>query len=167
MAILYSQVYNTIPQFFNRSKEMSKADKAVETFKSDFNCSQAVLSVFCEELGLDKQAAARIASGFGGGIGHLGKTCGAVTGAVMAISLKKGMSLPESISKSNQLVYDLVGQFAEKFIERNRSSECRDLLGMDIGDPEAYKEARRQNLFYTVCTKYVHDAAEIAEEMIG
>ena len=64
---------------------MNRAETAVATFKGGFNCSQAVLSVFCEELGLDKETAARIAGGFGGGIGHLGETCGAVTGAIMAM----------------------------------------------------------------------------------
>jgi len=145
---------------------MSKADMAIETFKQGFNCSQAVLSVFTEELGLDREAAARIASGFGGGIGHMAETCGAVTGAIMVIGLKKGMSIDGNTYKSNLLVYALVNDFVKKFTNHNRSIKCHDLLGVDFNDQEAYREARNKGLFYTVCTKLVSDAVEIVEGIV-
>jgi C_GCAxxG_C_C family probable redox protein len=49
-----------------------------------YNCAQAVLGAFCEESGLDINIAFKLANGFGGGI-RCGETCGAVSGAVMAI----------------------------------------------------------------------------------
>jgi C_GCAxxG_C_C family probable redox protein len=145
---------------------MNRAETAVATFKSGFNCSQAVLSVFCEEPGLDRETSARIACGFGGGIGHLGETCGAVTGAVMAMGLKRGMSVKGSTYKSNMVVYALAGELAREFTSRNRSIKCRDLLGFDISDKEAYDEARRKGTFYSVCPKYVSDAVEILENLL-
>lgn len=48
-----------------------KSEKAKELFKSGYNCSQAVLGVFCEELGLDFETAMKIASSFGGGMGRM------------------------------------------------------------------------------------------------
>lgn len=142
---------------------MSKKAAAVETFGKGFNCSQAVLSVFCEELGLDSRTAARIASGFGGGIGHMAETCGAVTGAVMVISLKKGMTIPDHPFKSNQLVYATIDPFIKEFIKRNKSVKCRDLLGCDISDNETLLKARENGLFQTICPKLVSDAVEIIE----
>ena len=142
---------------------MSKSDEAVEIFKSGCNCSQAVLSVFAPELGLDKSTALKIATGFGGGIGHLGQTCGAVTGAVMVISLKSGLSLP-STYQSNQKVYDIVGHLADEFKKKHGSIMCWKLIGVDFNDPQAYREARRKNLFYETCPKFVRDAVEIVEE---
>jgi C_GCAxxG_C_C family probable redox protein len=142
---------------------MSKADEAVATFKSGCNCSQAVLSAFSEELGLDKMTVLKIASGFGGGIGHMGQTCGAVTGAVMVISLKSGLSL-EKTHWSNQKVYDIIGHMADEFKKRNRSIMCKDLLGVDFSDAEAYRAARQKDVFYTVCPKFVSDAVQIVEE---
>jgi C_GCAxxG_C_C family probable redox protein len=139
----------------------SKSEEAIATFKGGFNCSQSVLSVFCEEMGLDKETAAKIASGFGGGIAHMGETCGAVSGAIMAISLKRGMSLAGKPYLSNDVVYGLTGDFTKEFIKRNGSLKCRDLLGVDLNDKEAYAEARKKGLFYSVCPKYVSDAVEI------
>ena len=37
---------------------MEKKEIAAATFDSDFNCAQAVLSTFCEELDLDRDVAA-------------------------------------------------------------------------------------------------------------
>jgi C_GCAxxG_C_C family probable redox protein len=145
---------------------MNRAEAAQETFKKGYNCSQAVLSVFCEELGLDKQTAARIASGFGGGISHMAETCGAVTGAIMAISLKKGLSIPDSPFKSNQAVYAEIAPFLQEFIKRHKSVKCRDLLGCDLSDHETLLKAREAGLFQTLCPKYVGDAVEIAESII-
>jgi C_GCAxxG_C_C family probable redox protein len=144
----------------------NKSEQAVATFKAGFNCSQAVLSAFCEELGLERGEGEKIASGFGGGIGHMAETCGAVTGAIMAIGLKRGMSVEGSPNKSNQQVYSLVTDFVREFTKRNNSIKCRDLLGVDFNDEEAYRQARQKGLFYTVCTKYVNDAVEIVESLL-
>ncbi|MCL2797413.1 MAG: C-GCAxxG-C-C family protein, partial [Firmicutes bacterium] len=60
---------------------MDKASKAVELFNSGCNCAQAVFSVYCDELEIDKETALKIAHGFGAGMGRLQEVCGAVTGA--------------------------------------------------------------------------------------
>ena len=67
---------------------MDKVSHALSTFDSGFNCSQSVLTAFCNEFGLHDEPAFRIACGFGGGMGRMAKTCGAVTGAFMVIGLK-------------------------------------------------------------------------------
>jgi C_GCAxxG_C_C family probable redox protein len=145
---------------------MNKADTAAEIFTKGFNCSQAVLLSFSEELGLDKQTAARIASGFGGGICHQAETCGAVTGAIMVLSLKKGMSIPDRPFKSNQLVYAAAEPFIREFVKRNKSIKCGDILGFDIRDNDALVKAREAGHFQKVCAKYVRDAAEIMEGLL-
>ena len=71
-------------------KNIGHADKAVACFKEGFNCSQAVLSSFDDDFGLDKDMALKLAAGFGGGMGRMAQTCGAVTGAYMVIGLKHG-----------------------------------------------------------------------------
>ena len=63
---------------------MTNTDKALETFRDGYNCAQAVFMTFAEPLGLDRETAAKLTSGFGGGM-HIGSTCGAVTGAFMVI----------------------------------------------------------------------------------
>ena len=56
---------------------MSKSDEAVACFKGGFSCTQALLSTFSEELGMDRATACKVATGFGGGVGRTGNICGA------------------------------------------------------------------------------------------
>jgi C_GCAxxG_C_C family probable redox protein len=62
---------------------MDEVEHAVSCFKDGFSCSQAVLSAYGEQFGLDREMALKVSGAFGGGMGHLGETCGAVTGAFM------------------------------------------------------------------------------------
>ena len=65
---------------------MTKADDAAARFKEGFSCSQAVVSSFSGDLGLDTDTAYKISCGFGAGIARTGNICGAVAGAVMVMA---------------------------------------------------------------------------------
>jgi C_GCAxxG_C_C family probable redox protein len=143
---------------------MKKSTHAVEQFKSGCNCSQAVLAEYAEEHGLDGESALRIACGFGGGMGRLGNTCGAVTGAIMVVGLKGCTSDPREPATKDR-VYGLVCSFVEEFEARHQTTSCRELLRCDISTPEGYEEAKELGLFRTLCPGYVEDAVEIIEGM--
>jgi len=144
----------------------TKVEKAVNCFKEGSCCSQAVLSVYAEEFGLSQEAALKISCGFGGGMGRMARTCGAVTGAFMVIGLKHGNAHTND-KQSREKTYDLVREFAFRFEERNGSIVCRDLLDCDISEPEGFRSAKEIGLFTSICPEMVRDAAEILEEMMN
>jgi C_GCAxxG_C_C family probable redox protein len=144
---------------------MSKVDCAVDCFNNGFSCSQAVFSTYSEELGLDPKTALKVAGAFGGGMGHIGETCGAVTGALMVIGLKHGKIHPED-NAAKEKTYALVQEFASRFIAMNGSIRCTELLGFDISTSEGMKAAREEGLFIKLCPKYVKDAAKIIEQIL-
>lgn len=144
---------------------MSAADEALALHDRGANCAQAVLGAFAEKLGLDREDAMRVATGFGGGMGRLAGTCGAVTGAFMALGLARGMREPEQ-ADAKETVYGLVREFARRFAEQNGALACRDLLGEDIGTPKGLQAARDKNLFAARCGGYIRDAAGILESML-
>ena len=59
---------------------MNHAEKARDLFRAGYNCAQSVVGAFHEEMGLSLEDAVRLASSFGGGMGGMRETCGAVTG---------------------------------------------------------------------------------------
>jgi len=59
---------------------MTKAEKASELFANNFNCSQAVLTAFAPDFGLDEKLALMLGTQFGGGA-RTAEMCGAVSGA--------------------------------------------------------------------------------------
>lgn len=145
---------------------MNKTENARATFRKGFNCSQAVLSAFGEEFGLDPVMAYKVAAAFGGGMGHMGETCGAVTGAFMVIGLKYGMTVADG-SQSQAETFRQVREFVEKFKSLNGSIVCREILGVDINDNEAFREAMKKGIPQKICPKLVQDAAEIVERLIA
>ena len=142
----------------------SKVQQAVEKFEKGFNCSQAILSTYCEQYGLDEKAALKIATGFGGGM-HIDGTCGAVTGAFMVLGLKYGNTEEDKQAKEN--TYIKVIQYAKKFSARNGTVKCHDLLDCDITTREGLEIARQKGVFSSICPGLVKDAAEILEEMLA
>lgn len=144
---------------------MNDVERAVSCFKSGFCCSQAIFSTYAPRFGVDRDTALKIATGFCGGMGRMGKTCGAVTGAFMLIGLKYGRTTIED-EEAKEKTYRLVREFAEKFTSRNGTIVCNDLLECDISTPEGHQLAEEKNIFDTLCPKLVQDAAEIVEEML-
>ena len=144
---------------------MTAADEAVAIFNQRFNCSQAVLAACGARHGLDRRTALRLGEAFGGGMGRMGLTCGAVTGAFMAIGLVHAKLTPED-DASRQKSIELVRRFRQAFEARQGSICCRDLIGCDLSTPEGYQQAIDRGAFVSICPKLVHDAAAIVEELL-
>jgi C_GCAxxG_C_C family probable redox protein len=68
----------------------AKTERAKQFHELGYGCAQAVLASFAEDYGLSEEAALRISTGFGSGMGRLCEVCGALTGAFMVIGLKHG-----------------------------------------------------------------------------
>jgi len=144
---------------------MSKANCAVDCFTNGFNCAQAVLSTYCEQLGLDKTTALKIAGSFGGGMGYIDETCGAVTGAIMLIGLKHG-KVQKNDNEAKETTYRLIQEFTRRFKALNGSVKCTDLIGYNLSKADELQAAKEANIWYKVCTKFVKDSAEIVEELL-
>ena len=77
---------------------MTHAEKAGALFLEGYSCAQAVLGAYAPELGLDLPAAMRLASSFGGGMGGMRETCGAVTAMLMVAGLRDGYDAPGDLA---------------------------------------------------------------------
>ena len=151
--------------FKSMTNNAARVEKAVSYFKEGFACSQAVLSSFADEFGLDRNMALKVAAGFGGGMGRTAQTCGAVTGAYMVIGLSHGATAA-SDREAKEKTYRLVREFNEAFKARNGCLLCKELLGCDISTPSGFEEAKQKDLLKTICPKVVGDAVEILGEML-
>ncbi len=144
---------------------MSKEEQAIISFAGGYNCSQTVLSLYASRFDMDRETALRIGSVFGGGMGRLALTCGAITGAFMVIGLARGWVDPND-KERREKGYALAGELAGRFNERNGALDCRELLGCDIGTKEGFKQAREQKLFTSRCPAFIRSAVEILEEIL-
>jgi C_GCAxxG_C_C family probable redox protein len=143
---------------------MSKKEKAITYFLSHFNCCQSVISVFCEDYGLEESLALKLSTGFGGGL-RRGEVCGAVSGAIMVIGLKYGHSVIEDL-ESKTRTYALSQEFESRFEDLFGSLRCKDILKYDVSDDEM-KIIKEKELFTKLCPQIVKGAIDILEEMLS
>jgi C_GCAxxG_C_C family probable redox protein len=146
-------------------KELSEVKEADNQFERGYSCAPSVLSAYSEQFGLEKELALKIACAFGGGIGRTGRTCGAVTGAVMVIGLKHGQA-DVADEESRQETHRLVKEFIDKFVTLHGSVECRELIGYDLSNPAEFELARGSSDVERKCRGFVHDAARILEDVL-
>jgi len=145
---------------------MKKSDLAIEYFKKNYNCSQSVFTVFGPENGISEDNCLKISCAFGAGMGRQQYTCGAVTGALMAIGLKCGKGIDGDNDKK-MITYKKTNEFFSEFKKRHGTIVCKDLLqGLVMNNPEDAKKIEELRLFETSCLGYVKDAVEIAESLI-
>jgi len=144
---------------------MSRADAALACFRQGFSCSQAVLAAFADLGGLDPEQALRLGEGFAGGVCGLGKTCGAVSGAVLAIGLVHGRTRPDDAA-AREGTASRVRRLTAEFRWRHGALDCRALLGRRIDTPERRLAAREAGAFER-CPELVRSAAELAERELA
>lgn len=138
----------------------TKKDKAIKEFYSTSNCAQAVLTSFAQELQVDESVLTKIASGFGAGMGRLQKTCGAVTGGMMVIGLKKEGELDKDE------IYKLVNKFESNFKAIHKVADCSALLGCDLNTDEGQIHFHEHDLKDSVCSNCVKNSIDILEHLL-
>jgi C_GCAxxG_C_C family probable redox protein len=139
-----------------------KQEKALEVFRAGYNCAQAVLIAFQNEKANETEAAMALAAGFGGGMGRLQQTCGALTGAFMAIGQHCNRTY-----HSNELIKEnsrrLIQSVHKKFVELHKASDCKSLLKVDLNNPDDRKRMKDENLHEKLCEQYVLNAVALLE----
>jgi C_GCAxxG_C_C family probable redox protein len=142
---------------------MNHIERTVDLFSAGLNCAQAILTVFGEPYGLDTEMAAKLGRPLGGGIGHLAKTCGALTAAALVLGMAKdGRDEGEARKASHSCVQDLFKRFAAF----HGTTECKELLGADMSTEEGLKKVQEEKLVRKVCPAFVRDTASILEKLL-
>ena len=144
-----------------------RTQRAVELFKSGFNCSQSVFAAFAGEFGMDEETALKVSAGLGGGVGRAREVCGAVSGAAMLVRFKYGAT-DGNDAEAKQRCYQVVQQIIAEFKENNPSIVCRELLELNEGAGTDPKPEARTEQYYKKrpCVQLVEDAARAVEKIL-
>ena len=118
---------------------------AVDLKHRGYNCCQAVLCAYASEMGIASGTLQRLGAGFGGGMGCMEATCGALCGAQMALGLLRGEGA--SIRREARALY-------QRFTALCGAGICKELKGVGGGAP------------LCACDDCVRHAAEALEEIL-
>ena len=146
---------------------MTRKELATQNFLNGYNCSQSVVLAFSDVVNVDKDTLLRLAGSFGGGMGRLRETCGAVTGMFIIAGLLYGYSTPETGEIKADL-YSKIQELAHRFEAVNGSIVCREILGLTSKHSSPVPEARTAEYYKKrPCPEIVGIAAEILENFIA
>lgn len=138
------------------------ANKSLEYFESGFWCAESVLLAVAEEKGIKSELIPKIATGFCSGMARTGGQCGALSGAIMGISLLTGRSeAAESVDDTYAKVSSIRGMFEEKY----GATSCASLLGLDLNTEEGQRAFQENNLVEK-CRGYTEDATRMAMALL-
>jgi len=148
-------------------KEMERAEKAREYFQQGYACSQAVALAFADLTTLSEDELKKIMLPFGGGMGRLRLTCGAVSGmgAILGLIVAK----TEVNGENKAGMYEITRALCARFTEENGSLICAELLsGAHLNAEKGGTPEQRSAEYYKKrpCGELVYSAAKILEEYL-
>ena len=146
---------------------MTKGDKAYEYFNQGMNCAQSVLCAFSDEIGIDMETALKLSLPFGGGMGRMRLTCGAVAGMIMAYGLICGIgTVPTHEEKMEN--YKGVQYLCDEFKKLNRGTVvCAELLGLKEPEGTFVPEERTEEYYKKrPCGELCRIAADILDNYL-
>jgi C_GCAxxG_C_C family probable redox protein len=111
---------------------------------------------------ISNDAIPRIATGLCSGMARTGGMCGALSGAILAISLVAGRDAPDS---SIEATYSQVRSLIASFMEKHGSTSCPELIECDLSTQEGQLVFKREHRILR-CRRYVEDATRIVQDLL-
>lgn len=142
----------------------SKSDtisKAQAFFDEGYACSQSVLLAYAGHFDIDERTAKLISSTFGGGMGRLRQTCGAVTGGFMVLGLAYGNELPNDM-ETKLAAYKKVRELNLKVEEIYGTCNCAELLKKHATEADVSERKHHK----IICRLIVSEVAGLVYEQL-
>jgi C_GCAxxG_C_C family probable redox protein len=143
----------------------ARQEIAVTKFLEGYNCAQAVFYSFCDDLGIEKNNALKMACGFGAGMGLKEEVCGAVSGGIIVIGAEFGRGEKDDRT-ATELTYAKTRELMDQFARKHGTFICRKLLqGCELTTEEGQKSFKENDLLNKICTPCVQSVVEILENI--
>ncbi len=139
---------------------MTRKEAALSYFISGHDCDKAVFSAFENDVIISSKEDKYIHTDCEfPGLPH--SKCGAVSGAgCVLFHFKQNIGHEDSAE-------EMWSRFKDEFLKRNESLKCTELLGYDLSIRRDAMDVIENDVCKNVCPKYIEDAVEILETIIG
>ena len=128
-------------------------------YNGGLNCAESTLRCLIEDGAIDAPIdTVRMMTGFGGGM-QRGSTCGAVIGAVAALSWATGRTEPDASRVESAAA---VREFLKRFEAEFGTLSCKELQATYVKE-----HALKSDGMYRKCTVFVEKAIEIAKDILS
>ena len=136
---------------------------AIENMDRGMNCAESVFEALIRSGAVDvPQETVAYATGFGGGGGSSGMTCGALSSAILANNIVHGRKDPSQMIDRSILkkeFYPRYNKIVSEFVRENSSGLCHELIGR-------YENGYQDENARSGCIRACETAAQIAVDFI-
>jgi C_GCAxxG_C_C family probable redox protein len=139
--------------------EKTASEQAVALFRAGRNCAQSVYVAAGVGSGMTEEQRLAVSAAFGGGMGRSGATCGALTGALMALGERKTAMMAADPAAGRDAVYTEAKELIESFAAEHGSTLCRELTGCRLDTQEGHDAFAAGQVREKVCVGLVAFAA--------
>lgn len=145
---------------------LTHKERALSLFEGGCQCAQSVFVALCDETGLTEEDALALSASFGGGIGRMRETCGALCGLLMALGVTLGrFSQGDGAAKDRH--YRLTQYAAARFKQKNGSVYCYELLGIPHAAQLPVSAPRTEKFYHErPCIDAVLSAVDVFDELM-
>ncbi len=144
---------------------MDRCELAYQYHKQGYNCAQSTAASFADVTGWTPEQLFTAMGGFGGGFGGSHEeACGAVSGALLVISILFPHTGGDNV-EAKLRVYDLARTFRRRFLDTFGHTRCIDLLKARPGVSEKNPASLRLGVT-AHCDNMIVTAVELLEELL-
>jgi C_GCAxxG_C_C family probable redox protein len=146
---------------------VSLEEEAVRYSQDGYNCAESVLLTFLNSwskyfrMGVTSAAA----TAFGGGMGRMGHTCGALSGGLIVIGLDIGRT-DGNDDEGKKEAYSEARKLLQCFQERWGALTCRELTQCDLSTQDGFEKYRRQRIHETKCTEIIKETVKMVTTIL-
>ena len=137
--------------------------QSCEYFNNGWYCAESVLMAVAEYQAITCEYIPKMATGFCSGLSRSGGICGALSGAVLAISLVLGR---DEASESVEQCYGATKELMNGFVEAFGAETCQALTSCHLGTEEGQARFRAENM-HERCLGFVGEATRLALKSIA
>lgn len=150
--------------------EGAAVERARELFLDDRNlhgCAETTFVVLAEAFDLSAGADPAAAMALNGGVAYSGGTCGAITGAALAVGLLAGRRIADhaAAKRAARLV---TARLIDEFAGEHGAVECRRLVGVDLRTKAGHRAFIESGAWRDGCMRQIEFAvrrlAPLADE---
>ncbi len=153
----YLQVSGSVGTAVSKPVDIPRYAEAL--FRDGYGCTEAVFRAFSATEGYASDTTQRATSLFSGGMCHQGLTCGALVGGLMVIGARNAPANP-AYKQPREQARALGVELIQWYQQQKGSSVCRNLLDLDLSDPEQAKQYKTDLHFDHICTPLVVETCQ-------
>jgi C_GCAxxG_C_C family probable redox protein len=103
-----------------------------------YGCAETVFIVLKTAYGLPQSTDSAAAMALNGGLAYSGGPCGAISGAALAVGMLAADRV-EDRRQAKHVARRVTGELMTAFEDVHGSTDCRDLIGMDLRTDEGHR----------------------------